>query len=119
MRNRKPHRTNSIDTNAMKRRDQVVISRLRTGYTRATHSQIINHEPPPECPYCNTKLTTDHILWTCKETEEKRNRNNITSDIWKGEKKDMEKLIAYVKRIQLYNESLKKYVVNNEVAKNQ
>jgi hypothetical protein len=26
MRNRKPHRTNSIDTSAMKRRDQVVIS---------------------------------------------------------------------------------------------
>jgi hypothetical protein len=57
-------------------------------------------------PYCNMKLTTNHILWkwTCKETEEERNRYNITSDTWEGRKKDMEKLIAYVKRIQLYNE---------------
>jgi hypothetical protein len=39
MRNRKTHRTKSNDTSAMKRRDQVVISRLRTGYTRATNNQ--------------------------------------------------------------------------------
>jgi hypothetical protein len=100
MRNPKTHRTKSNDTSAMKRNNQVVMSRLRTGYTRATHSQIINHKPPPECLFCNTKLNTDHILWTCKETEEERNRSNIISDIWKGGKKNMEKLIAYVKRIQ-------------------
>jgi DNA-binding transcriptional MocR family regulator len=40
MRNRKPHTTNSIDTSAMKRREQVVISRLRTGYTRAEVGKI-------------------------------------------------------------------------------
>jgi hypothetical protein len=42
MRHRKTHRTKSNDTSAMKRRDQMVISRLRIGYTRATHS-IMNH----------------------------------------------------------------------------
>jgi hypothetical protein len=83
----------------MKRRDQVVISRLRTGYFRATHSQIINHEPSPKFPFCFTKLTTDHILWTCKETEPERNRINITSEVWKGGKKKMEKLITYDKKI--------------------
>jgi hypothetical protein len=80
----------------MKRRDQVMISR---------HSQIINHEPPLECPFNtqDTKLTTDHILWTCKETDAERNRINITSEVWKGGKKEMDKLFTYVKKIQLYN----------------
>jgi hypothetical protein len=38
-----------------------------------------------------------------KETEAERNRTNITSEVWKGGKKKMEKLIIYVKKIQLYN----------------
>jgi hypothetical protein len=87
MRNQKPLRTKRNNTSEMKRRDQVVISRPRTGYSRATHSQIINHEPPPECPFCDTKVTTDHILWTCEETEAERNRIIITSEVCKGGKR--------------------------------
>jgi hypothetical protein len=106
--NQKQQKTKRNDTSEMKRRDQVVISRLRTGYSRATYSQIINHEPPPEYPFSYTKLTTDHILWTCEETKPERNRINITSKVWKGGKKEMEKLITYVKKIQLYNGIFKK-----------
>jgi hypothetical protein len=42
----------------------------------ATHSKIIKHEPPPESPFCNTRLTTDDFLWACQETEEEWNRSN-------------------------------------------
>jgi hypothetical protein len=50
-----------------------------------------------------------------KETEAERNRTNITSEVWKGGKKKMEKLIIYVKKIQLYNGIWKeKYNVNIE-----
>jgi hypothetical protein len=90
IRNRKQQRIRKNDTNEMKRRDQVVVSRLRTGYSRATHVQIINHEPPPECPFCHTKITTDHILWNCKGTEPEK--------IGKGGKEEIEKLITYVKK---------------------
>jgi hypothetical protein len=83
--------TKRNDTSEMKRRDPVVISRLWT------HSQIINHEPPPECPFSYTKLTTDQILWTWKETEPERKRINITSEVWKRKKKEMEKLITYLR----------------------
>jgi hypothetical protein len=55
-------------------REQVEISRLRTGYTRATHSAVMDKEPSPGCPFCAVNLTTDHILWHCKETETKRKR---------------------------------------------
>jgi hypothetical protein len=34
----------------MTRRDEVVISRLRTSYCRETHAAIMNREPRPECP---------------------------------------------------------------------
>jgi hypothetical protein len=49
----------------MIRREQVIISRLRkrTGYSRATHSAVMNKEPSPEYPFCAVNLTTDHILW--------------------------------------------------------
>jgi hypothetical protein len=84
MRNRKQHKTRRNETSEMTRRDQVAGSRLRTGYSRATHAHIINQEPTPEYPFCYTKLTTDHILWTCKDTEPERIRMNITSEVWKG-----------------------------------
>jgi hypothetical protein len=55
----KPHK----DTQTMTRMNQVVISRFRGGYCRATHAAIMNHEPRPECPFCGVPLTIDHILW--------------------------------------------------------
>jgi hypothetical protein len=60
MRNRKPQRTKRNDTSEMKKRDQVAISRLRTGYSRATHSQIINHHQNAHCATQNLPLTTSY-----------------------------------------------------------
>jgi hypothetical protein len=104
MRNRKPQRTKRNDTSEMRRRDHIVISSLQTGYSRATHSQIFNHEPSPEW---HKTYHEPHPIWTCKETEAERNRINITSEVWKGGTKEIEKLITYVKKIQLYNGILK------------
>jgi hypothetical protein len=59
MRNQKPQRTKRNDTSDMKRRDQVVFSRLRTGYSRATHSQIINHQNAHSATQ-NLPLTTSY-----------------------------------------------------------
>jgi hypothetical protein len=64
-------------------REQVVISRLRTGYTRATHSAVMNKEPSRECLFCSVNLTTDHILWHCEKTEAKRVQMDIGKEIWK------------------------------------
>jgi hypothetical protein len=76
MKERKPHHIMNTNTKTLTRREQVFISRLRTGYTRATHSAVIDKEPSPECPFCAENLTTDHIIWNCKETETKRLRND-------------------------------------------
>jgi hypothetical protein len=58
------------DTRGMTRREQVVISRLRTGYTRATHRPRMNGIKDTQCPSCYTGLEVDHVLWDCTETEQ-------------------------------------------------
>jgi hypothetical protein len=50
------------DTRGVTRRKLVVISRLRTGYTRATHGPRMNGITDPQCPFCDTGLTVDQVL---------------------------------------------------------
>ena len=44
------------------RREQVVISWLRIGHTRLTHSFILKQEPQPQCLTSQTTCTVKHIL---------------------------------------------------------
>jgi hypothetical protein len=94
----------NTNTKTMNRREQVVVSRLRSGYTRATHASVIviDKDLSTECPFCAVKITIDYILWDCKKTEITRLQMNITKEIWKGGKEEMEKLLSYVKEIGLY-----------------
>ena len=48
------------------RREQVVISRLRIGHTRLTHSFILKQEPQPQCSTFQTTCTVKHILIECR-----------------------------------------------------
>jgi hypothetical protein len=80
-------------TKKMKRRDQVIISRLRTNYTMATHGYIINKQD------YNVRLTVDYILWDFKEPEAERQRSNIQNKIWDKRKDGMKQLIEYVKKL--------------------
>jgi hypothetical protein len=70
----------------MTRREQVVISRLRTGYTRATDGPRMNRITNSQCPFCDTGLTVDHVLWDCKETEETKREMRMTPEKWKRER---------------------------------
>jgi hypothetical protein len=45
-------------------------SRLRTGYTSTTHDPKMEGVGNLLCPFCNTHLSVDHILWEFKETED-------------------------------------------------
>jgi hypothetical protein len=74
------------DTRGMTRREQVVISRLRTGYKRATHGPRKNGITNLQCPFCDIGLTVDHVLWDCTETEQtKREKMMMTPEIWTRE----------------------------------
>jgi hypothetical protein len=56
------------------------------------------------CPFCNTYLSVDHILWECKETADQRRINmDIRKEQWINGKKGMKKIIDCAKEIGLYN----------------
>jgi hypothetical protein len=69
------------DTKGIKSRDQIVITRLRTSYTKATHGYVMERQENMECLFCNVKQTVVHILWDCKETERERRRMEIQKEI--------------------------------------
>ena len=64
------------------RREQVVISRLRIGHTRLTHSFILIHEPQPQYSTCLTTYTVKYIFIKCRTFAVTRKRffkvNNLT-----------------------------------------
>jgi hypothetical protein len=51
MKERKPFFGKITNTKTMNRSEQVVVSQLRTGYSRATHASVMNKEPSTECPF--------------------------------------------------------------------
>ena len=73
------------------RRKQVVISRLRIGHTRLTHSFILKQKPRSQCLTYQTTCTVKHILIECRIFTVIRKRffkvNNLT-DLFENVKID-------------------------------
>ena len=47
------------------RAEEVVITRLRIGHTKATKSYILSRGPPTACQHCGQTLTIEHMLLEC------------------------------------------------------
>ena len=56
------------DHRHLSRRDSVLLTRLRIGHTRLTHTHILLGNPPPICETCNVDLTVIH-LFACRKLE--------------------------------------------------
>ena len=54
------------------RAEEVVITRLRIGQTKATKSHILSRGPPTGCHHCGQTLTIDHMLLECALLQECR-----------------------------------------------
>ncbi|XP_044582995.1 uncharacterized protein LOC123264014 [Cotesia glomerata] len=63
------------------RRDQVVLSRLRIGHTKVTHSYLISKEPKKACDFCNMELSVKHILTECQGLDIFRNKTQLPNNI--------------------------------------
>jgi hypothetical protein len=103
MKGRKIEHEYDGDTRSMMRREQVVISRLRMGYTRATHGPWINEITDPHWPFCDTGLTVDHVLWDYTETEQTKREMMMTPAIWTRGAEGMKKIIEYTRKIGFYD----------------
>ena len=54
------------------RAEEVVMTRLRIGHTKATKSQILSRGPPTACQHCDQTLTIEHILIECTVLQQSR-----------------------------------------------
>jgi hypothetical protein len=66
-------------------KEQVVVSRLRMRYTRATPRHVVEKTPSPECLFCGVSLTTEHILWEGTETTREGREIGTTKEVWNGQ----------------------------------
>ena len=84
-------------------REQAVISRLRIGHIRLTHSFILKQEPQPQCLTCQTNCTVKHILIECRAFDVIRKRffkvNSLT-DLFENVKID--DILSFLRETELY-----------------
>ncbi|XP_062710824.1 uncharacterized protein LOC134288908 [Aedes albopictus] len=61
------------------RRDQTVLSRLRTGHTRASHNIVANNSGfRRQCEICSAQYSVEHFLCVCPALEHIRQIHQIT-----------------------------------------
>ena len=53
---------NSTKSCWLPRRNEIIIHRLRIGYTFLTHGHLLKKKRLPQCSVCQTPLTVEHVL---------------------------------------------------------
>lgn len=51
--------------NTLSRKDQVILTRVRSGHSLLTHAHLLNKQPIPTCDTCLTPISTLHLLKHC------------------------------------------------------
>lgn len=64
----------------MKRREQLVLNRLRIGHTKLTHSYIFDKTNPPTCEKCQERLNVEHILFGCENNHNQLSFSDMGDD---------------------------------------
>ena len=84
--------------------EEVVLTRLRIGHTRITHSWFLNRDEQSNCTGCDVPFTVKHFLLDCFDFHRARRSffqvNNL-HDLFKDE--PIENIIAFLKEIKLIN----------------
>jgi hypothetical protein len=77
----KPNIRKYNDTHNLRRQDQVVVSRIRMGYTRLTEAYRLDNSPQLQWQICQTSISVPHILWECSEYPHQRTQHEIDQGI--------------------------------------
>ena len=91
----------------LKRYDQVIISRIRIGHSKLTHTYLLKREQQPECKFCNCGLAFYHIF--CSDTFPARNflLSNIQSIQYRFTKVNINDILQFLQECDFYNKKLK------------
>jgi len=85
------------------RKDEVILSRLRIGHARNTHSYLLKREPKPECIPCQEPFTVKHFLLDCIDLQLSReNYFRVTSMKDLFETVEVPKILEFLKETNIY-----------------
>ena len=87
------------------RRVEVVLTRLRIGHTRLTHSYILEGGSVPTCDHCDHLLSVEHILVHCPNYLQQRRKHRLSNKTIKeilDDEVDIDNLILFLKDIDLF-----------------
>jgi len=88
---------------SLSRRDAVVLRRLRIGYTRHTHSYLLNQQDQPECSHCDCALTVAHVLLECNHYNVVRQRYFSVSSLRElFDTVNAQNILGFIRDIGLY-----------------
>lgn len=93
-------------TDTKNSKDQRVLTRLRIGHTKYTHSYIFDKGSPPLCHFCGTTITVRHILTECFGYTTERQNHDLSSNITEilnNNKDNEQKLLSFLKKAGLYS----------------
>ena len=106
------HRFNHYTTRTPLK-EQVILSRLRIGHTRTTHSYQLKTKQQPTCHACQTKYIVKHILIECTNLAHIRetfsNTNNMKELFRNIETRNV---MSFLKAINKYAKTKKKFQQN-------
>ena len=86
------------------RREEVVLTRLRIGHTRLTHSYLLKREDQPFCISCNEPFTVKHFLIDCIEFSHIRRQFFQTNDLrYLFGNVPTDNILMFLKHINLFN----------------
>lgn len=100
---------NSVKTKSniiINRHDDVVLTRLRIGHTRLTHSHHLVGRRRPICGECGSLLDVRHILVDCPAFQETRRQHQLPdalNDLLYREEAQVKRLTDYLRDIKMYN----------------
>lgn len=91
--------------NLLKRKDSVVITRLRLGHTRLTHGHLMTREEERVCT-CGDILTVEHIFESCPRLRKARSKFKIRSiyTLSIDSKENYKNIIEFLRKTKIYYE---------------
>jgi ribonuclease HI len=96
---------NTLRNTLNNRREQVVMSRVRMGYSKLTHSHLIEKRNPPICECSTTDdaniKTIEHIMWECPVLALQRESFKISRA---SLTKSQNNIIEFLKHANIYDE---------------
>ena len=91
------------------RKEEIILSRLRTEHSHITHSYLLKKEEAPYCIPCQKPYTIKHILTECIDLKLIRKRYYLTANLKQIFYEISPKnLLRYLKEVHLYSKIKKK-----------